>query len=128
MRPRRQNMPQAGAADVGCAVQGDLLLLAAGPALTVNKALDAVRQYLAQSLGEIDASKHALLWVTDFPLFEHNLDEQRYEVCPISGLTAGCSMRRTASICRRCSDTHLQACPAVSKLHTAITHSRQLTL
>ncbi|MCJ1423429.1 hypothetical protein MMC29_001312 [Sticta canariensis] len=60
-------------------MQGDLLLLAAGPAATVNKALDAVRQYLAEQLGEIDASKHALLWVTDFPLFEYNADEQRLE-------------------------------------------------
>lgn len=32
---------------------GDLLLLAAGPAGTVNKALDRVRQYLARSLGLI---------------------------------------------------------------------------
>lgn len=44
--------------------QGDLLLLAAGEAATVHKALDRVRQYVAAQLGEVDASKHALLWVT----------------------------------------------------------------
>ena len=67
--------------DSYCTLQGDLLLLAAGPAATVNKALDSVRQYVAGQLGEIDGSKHALLWVTDFPLFEWNQDEQRLEVC-----------------------------------------------
>ena len=46
------------------AVQGDLLLLAAGEAATVHKALDRVRQYVASQLGEVDDSKHALLWVT----------------------------------------------------------------
>ena len=47
--------------------QGDLLLLAAGEAATVHKALDRVRQYVAAQLGEVDASKHALLWVTGKP-------------------------------------------------------------
>lgn len=60
-------------------LQGDLLLLAAGPTAVVNKALDRVRQYLAKDLNLIDHSAHKLLWVTDWPMFEWNDDEQRLE-------------------------------------------------
>ena len=35
-----------------------------------RRALDRVRQYVARSLGEVDDSATALLWVTDFPMFE----------------------------------------------------------
>jgi aspartyl-tRNA synthetase len=59
--------------------QGDLLLFAAGPTPIVNKALDRVRQYLAKDLNLIDSSAHNLLWVTDWPMFEFNKDEQRLE-------------------------------------------------
>uniref|UniRef100_A0A383VTJ8 Aminoacyl-transfer RNA synthetases class-II family profile domain-containing protein n=1 Tax=Tetradesmus obliquus TaxID=3088 RepID=A0A383VTJ8_TETOB len=61
------------------AEEGDLLLFAAGPTPTVNKALDRVRQYLAKDLNLIDSSAHNLLWVTDWPMFEFNEDEQRLE-------------------------------------------------
>ena len=36
---------------------GDLLLIAAGPASRVNRALDRVRQYLGQDLGLIQVSR-----------------------------------------------------------------------
>ena len=49
---------------VVCALQGDLLLIAAGAPAVVHKSLDRVRQYVASSLGEVDSSKHSLLWVT----------------------------------------------------------------
>jgi aspartyl-tRNA synthetase len=49
---------------------GDLLLLAAGPAATVDRALDRVRQFVAKTLDLVPADAHALLWVTDWPLFE----------------------------------------------------------
>ncbi|KAG0599742.1 hypothetical protein M758_12G175300 [Ceratodon purpureus] len=58
---------------------GDLILFAAGPAPSVHKTLDALRTYLAESLGLIDKTAHAILWVTDFPMFEWNEDEQRLE-------------------------------------------------
>ncbi|PRW57769.1 aspartate--tRNA ligase [Chlorella sorokiniana] len=58
---------------------GDLLLLAAGKAGSVNKALDRVRQYLARSLGLIQEGQHSLLWVVDFPMFEWNEEEGRLE-------------------------------------------------
>lgn len=65
---------------VCCAArQGDLLLFAAGPLSTTNKALDRVRQCLAKELSLIDPSAHNLLWVTDFPMFEWSEDEQRLE-------------------------------------------------
>jgi hypothetical protein len=47
-----------------CPVQGqpgDLLLLAAGPAGTVNKALDRVRLYLGRNLGLIEVGRGGVL-------------------------------------------------------------------
>ena len=46
----------------------------------VNKALDRVRQYLAKELDLIDKQQNAMLWVTDFPMYEYNEDEDRLEV------------------------------------------------
>jgi aspartyl-tRNA synthetase len=61
------------------AKSGDLLLFGAGPADIVNKTLDRLRQTLARQLGLIDESKINLLWVTDFPMFEWNAEEKRWE-------------------------------------------------
>nr|YP_009530635.1 aspartyl-tRNA synthetase [Paulinella micropora]AXY63324.1 aspartyl-tRNA synthetase [Paulinella micropora] len=62
---------------------GTLLLFGAGEINTVNKALNRVRQYLAHELKLIesdrDNSQWNFLWVTDFPMFEFNEDEQRFE-------------------------------------------------
>jgi aspartyl-tRNA synthetase len=58
---------------------GHLLLFAAGDAATVNKTLDRLRQYLGNELGMIDPDKLSLLWIVDFPMFEWNADEKRYE-------------------------------------------------
>ena len=58
---------------------GHLLLFGAGPTATVNAALDKVRQAIAAELNLIDADKLNFLWVTDFPMFEWNADENRYE-------------------------------------------------
>ncbi len=49
---------------------GDLLLLAAGPAPVVAAALGAVRLELARREGWIPAGTWSLAWVHDFPLFE----------------------------------------------------------
>ncbi|EFJ50305.1 hypothetical protein VOLCADRAFT_58252 [Volvox carteri f. nagariensis] len=59
---------------------GDLLLLAAGPTDVVNRALDRVRQLLGKELGLIKPGDHSLLWVVDFPMFEYNPEEKRYQV------------------------------------------------
>ncbi len=58
---------------------GHLLLFGAGPTATVNAALDKVRQAIAAELDLIDNDKLNFLWVTDFPMFEWNADEKRYE-------------------------------------------------
>ncbi len=62
---------------------GTLLLFGAGDTATVNKALDRVRQYLARELGMVKADQENdqwnFLWVVDFPMFEFNSDENRYE-------------------------------------------------
>jgi aspartyl-tRNA synthetase len=58
---------------------GDLLLFGAGDAAIVNKTLDRLRQVIGRELGLIDDNKVNLLWVTDFPMFEWNADENRLE-------------------------------------------------
>jgi aspartyl-tRNA synthetase len=62
---------------------GTLILFGAGDTATVNKALDRVRQYLARELGLVqpdrDNDRWNFLWVVDFPMFEFNADENRYE-------------------------------------------------
>lgn len=58
---------------------GHLLLFGAGPADVVNATLDRVRQAIAKELDLIPEGQFNLLWVTDFPMFEWNADEQRLE-------------------------------------------------
>jgi aspartyl-tRNA synthetase len=58
---------------------GHLLLFGAGDTATVNKSLDRLRLFIAQELGLIDNQRVNLLWVTEFPMFEWNADEKRYE-------------------------------------------------
>lgn len=58
---------------------GHLLLFGAGDTATVNKSLDRLRLFIAQEMGLIDQEQVNLLWVTEFPMFEWNADEKRYE-------------------------------------------------
>ena len=58
---------------------GHLLLFAAGDIATVNKTLDRLRLFIGREMGLIDGDKINLLWVTDFPMFEWNADEKRWE-------------------------------------------------
>ncbi|XP_021800079.1 aspartate--tRNA ligase, chloroplastic/mitochondrial-like [Prunus avium] len=58
---------------------GDLILFAVGHHSSVNKTLDRLRVYLAHELDLVDDSRHSILWVTDFPMFEWNDSEQRLE-------------------------------------------------
>jgi len=58
---------------------GDIVLLVADTYKVVSNALGRLRLKLAEDLNLIDESKHALLWVVDFPLFEYNEDEHRLE-------------------------------------------------
>lgn len=58
---------------------GHLLLFGAGDTATVNKSLDRLRLFIAQEMGAIDNEQINLIWVTEFPMFEWNMDEKRYE-------------------------------------------------
>ncbi|MBE9202706.1 aspartate--tRNA ligase [Synechocystis salina LEGE 06099] len=58
---------------------GDLLLFGAGDTATVNKSLSRLRLVLGEQLELIDADAVNLLWITDFPMFEWNADEKRFE-------------------------------------------------
>ncbi len=72
------------------AADGDLLLIAAGTFDLVSKTLDRVRQFVAEQLGEVPAGKHNLLWVTEFPMFGWNEEEQRMEVRAPASLLCVC--------------------------------------
>ena len=63
------------------AESGDLILFGAGPTTIVNQSLDKVRQYLAKELDilKTNNNKWNFLWITDFPMFERNDDENRLE-------------------------------------------------
>jgi len=65
------------------AENGDLILLGAGKTNIVNQSLDRVRQYIAKDLKLVETNdenkKWNFLWVTDFPMFEMNEEENRLE-------------------------------------------------
>jgi aspartyl-tRNA synthetase len=58
---------------------GDLILLASDAERTVCAVLDGLRREMAERLGLADPKKLAFCWVLDFPLFEWNADEQRWD-------------------------------------------------
>jgi len=62
---------------------GDLILFGAGPTNIVNRTLDRVRQFIAKDLKIISdnelKTQWNFLWVTDFPMFEFNSDDNRLE-------------------------------------------------
>ena len=59
--------------------EGGLALLAAGPAPTTAAALGALRLELARHYRLVPEGRHEFLWVTDFPLFDWNADEDRWD-------------------------------------------------
>jgi aspartyl-tRNA synthetase len=59
--------------------QGDLILLMAGPARQVNQWLSAMRNYMGERLGLADPNLLAFGFVTRFPLFEWNEENQRWD-------------------------------------------------
>ncbi|MHC4476595.1 MAG: aspartate--tRNA ligase [Planctomycetota bacterium] len=61
------------------AKDGDLLLIVADDEKTANKALAPLRCRLAKELKLYDENEYAFLWVVDFPLFEWNEGERRYD-------------------------------------------------
>ena len=57
----------------------DLVVLACGAAEATSKMLGQLRLTVAKKRDLIPADRWELLWVTDFPLFEWNADEQRWD-------------------------------------------------
>jgi len=56
---------------------GDLLLFVADEKKVVYDSLGALRVHIAEDLDVIDKSEYDLLWVTDFPVFEYDDEEER---------------------------------------------------
>lgn len=57
----------------------DLLLFVADTMAAANKALAPLRIRLGKELGLIDENDYKFVWVVDFPLFDWNADEKRYD-------------------------------------------------
>jgi aspartyl-tRNA synthetase len=58
---------------------GDLILIIAGPPDSTNLALSHLRHEMGRRLGLADPNLLALAFVVDFPLFEWNADEERWD-------------------------------------------------
>ncbi|MCL2243651.1 MAG: aspartate--tRNA ligase [Treponema sp.] len=62
------------------ASEGDLILLAADVNRKIaNTAMGAVRSKLGRDLGLCDPAKFEFAWIIDFPMFEYNEDEKKWE-------------------------------------------------
>lgn len=60
------------------AVKGDIVFFVADQPKVVFDVLGRFRLYFGEKLGMIDESKHDLLWVVDFPLFEYSAEDDRF--------------------------------------------------
>ncbi|MBO9368711.1 MAG: aspartate--tRNA ligase [Chloroflexi bacterium] len=61
------------------AQQGDLLLLVADQRPIANKVLGGLRLFLRDRLKLADPQVMAFAWITDFPMFEWNEEEQKWD-------------------------------------------------
>ena len=58
---------------------GDMVLIVAGPEKTTNQALSSLRHEMGRRLDLADPDMIAFAFVTDFPLFEWNENEERWD-------------------------------------------------
>ncbi|MCO6497814.1 MAG: aspartate--tRNA ligase [Chitinophagaceae bacterium] len=58
--------------------KGDLILILAGKEERTRKAISELRLLMGERLGLRDPDKFNVLWVTDFPLFEYDEEENRW--------------------------------------------------
>jgi aspartyl-tRNA synthetase len=58
---------------------GDLLVMVAANHKVSSASLGHLREKLGEDLGLIDEDAFKLCWVTEFPMFEYNADEERLE-------------------------------------------------
>ena len=61
------------------AAKDDLLVLGSGAADAISKVLGQLRLAVARKQNLIPENRWELLWVTDFPLFDWNADERRWD-------------------------------------------------
>lgn len=61
------------------ASRDDLVVLAAGAPEATSRMLGQLRLSIARSRGLIPEDRWELLWITDFPLFDWNAEEQRWD-------------------------------------------------
>jgi aspartyl-tRNA synthetase len=61
------------------ASEGDLLLFGADTPAVSAAAMAALRLHLGERFGLIPEGRHDVLWVVDFPMFEFNVDEERWD-------------------------------------------------
>ncbi len=57
---------------------GDIIMIVADKNKVVFDSLGALRCHLAKKLDLIDENEYNFLWVTEFPLFEYDEEEERY--------------------------------------------------
>ncbi len=60
------------------ATAGDMILFVADKPSVVYATLGALRIEIAKKLEVVDESEYKILWVTDFPLFEYDEEDDRY--------------------------------------------------
>lgn len=65
--------------EIFTAEDGDLILLVADTAQTANKSLAPLRCRLGKELKLYDKDAFEFVWIVDFPLFDWNADENRYD-------------------------------------------------
>ena len=58
---------------------GDLVFFGADQPGIVNESLGQLRNHLGKKLGLIDENTYAFVWITDFPMFEYDETEKRYQ-------------------------------------------------
>ena len=58
--------------------KGDIVFFVADQPKVVFDVLGRFRLYFGEKLGLIDKTKHDLLWVVDFPLFEYSAEDNRF--------------------------------------------------
>lgn len=61
------------------AVTGDLILYAADSNKIVFKVLAEIRNHFGRELKLYDENEYNFVWITDFPLFEYNEEEKRWD-------------------------------------------------
>ncbi|MDO5716587.1 MAG: aspartate--tRNA ligase [Tissierellia bacterium] len=58
--------------------EGDIVFIIADTFSTTSHALGNLRNHLAKMADVVDPNQYEVLWITDFPLFEYDEEEERY--------------------------------------------------